>query len=303
MDIKLLGLYLENFKGVRKFDLETDQGQSAVIRGKTALAKLHLDAFMWLLFNKDSQGKSDFAVKTLDEYNEEIHNLDHSVECRLELDGIQVDLRKVYYESYTKKRGSSKESFTGHKTDYFIDSVPIQKKAWDNQLADMINEDTFKLLTDPTYFNSLHWTKRRELLLEVCGDVADSDVIASDKDLESLADILNSRTLEDHRKVVKARKAKINDRLKEIPARIDELSRSIVDTSNYDVPEINATIVELDRKIQAAKDDTACSALRSKKINLLVDIKEAQAAKVQAGKADLRLLTTLKFRLMLPIGS
>ena len=36
------------------------------------------------------------------------------------------------------------------------------------------------MLTNPTYFNEqMDWKKRRELLLEVCGDLTDEQVIAS----------------------------------------------------------------------------------------------------------------------------
>lgn len=41
-------------------------------------------------------------------------------------------------------------------------------------------EETMKLLTMPDYFPSvMDWQKRREILLDICGDVSDADVIAS----------------------------------------------------------------------------------------------------------------------------
>uniref|UniRef100_A0A6M3ISV7 Putative ATPase domain containing protein n=1 Tax=viral metagenome TaxID=1070528 RepID=A0A6M3ISV7_9ZZZZ len=85
MEIKLKRLTLENFKGVKQFTLEP-KGKDATIRGDNGTGKSTLmDAFLWLLFNKDSQGKADFAIKTLDRDGQEIHNLCHAVEVELEI--------------------------------------------------------------------------------------------------------------------------------------------------------------------------------------------------------------------------
>src|SRR5690606_41792462 len=116
----------------------------------------------------------------------------HSVEAVLELeDGSHLALKKVFKEKWTKKRGSAKAEFTGHTTDHFVDGVPVKKKEYDEKIAEIADEEILRLLTDPRYFNEvLHWQKRRELLLEVCGDVSDAEVIASKKELSKLADIL-----------------------------------------------------------------------------------------------------------------
>jgi len=192
MKIMLNKLELQNFMGIRHFILELN-GQSVIIRGANGTGKTTLfSAFLYLLFGKNAEGKVDFSLKTLKD-GQEIPNLDHAVEGIFAIDGQEITLKKVLKEKYTKKRGSSRADFTGHTTDYFIDGVPVQKKEWDQQIADLINEETFKLLTSPTYFNSLHWEKRRSILLDVCGDISDEDVIASDKALSALLDILNNK--------------------------------------------------------------------------------------------------------------
>ncbi|MBU0978023.1 MAG: AAA family ATPase, partial [Nanoarchaeota archaeon] len=263
MEIKLKSLRLENFKGIRKFTLEP--GGKCLIRGANGSGKTTLmDAFLWLLFNKDSEGKADFAIKTL-KNGQEIPNLEHSVEGAFDIDGQVLTLKKVLKEKYTKKRGSSQSDFTGHTTDYYIDGVPITQREYQDRVQSIINEETFKLLTSPMYFNSLHWEKRRALLLEVCGDISDSDVIASDKALASLPELLGNRLIENQKKVITSKRKEINDRLKEIPSRIDELDKSLTDVSEYDVESIHAEIKRLDDAIQAMKDDRQSSLLRKQK--------------------------------------
>ena len=72
MKITLNRLTLENFKGVESFTLAAD-GRSCMVLGDNGVGKTTLmDAFLWLLFGKDSQGKADFAIKTLDREGREI---------------------------------------------------------------------------------------------------------------------------------------------------------------------------------------------------------------------------------------
>jgi len=236
--MKVLNLKLRNFKGIHSFEIDT-QGKDVNVFGDNATGKTTLaDAFMWLLFDKDSSNRKDFQIKTLKPNGEPEHGLEHMVEAILELeDGSQLALKKVYQEKWTKKKGSATAEFTGHTTDYFVDGVPVQKKEYDARIAEIADENIFRLLTDPRYFNEvLHWQKRRELLLEVCGDVSDAEVIASNAELSRLSDFLGNRTIEQHRKVIQARRSEINKELEKIPIRIDEVKLGLPDISDVTNP-------------------------------------------------------------------
>jgi DNA repair exonuclease SbcCD ATPase subunit len=246
MKIRLFNLKLKNFKGIKDFELDS-QGKNVRIYGDNATGKTTLaDAWHWLLFDKDSRGQSNFEIKTLDDNNQPIHNLEHEVEGTLEVDGQELTLKKVYYEKWTKKRGSATETFSGHTTDYYIDDVPVKKSEYDARIAEIINENIFKMLTSPSYFNEqLHWEDRREILIEVCGDVSDEDVISSDKKLGRLTDTLGKHSIDDHKKSVKAKQKKINDELKKIPVRIDEVNRGLPDVSNISETKVSDDINSL----------------------------------------------------------
>ncbi len=229
--MKLINLTLKNFKGVKSFTLDA-QGKDVNIYGDNATGKTTLaDAFMWLLFDKDSQNRKDFEIKTLGPDGEPEHGLEHTVEAELELEnGKRLILKKIYQEKWTKKRGSATAEFTGHTTDHFLHGVPVKKSEYDAKITEIADEQIFRLLTDPRYFNEvLHWQKRRELLLQVCGDVSDEEVIASKAELGKLSDILGNRTMEQHRKVIQARRSEINKELEKIPVRIDEVQIGLPD--------------------------------------------------------------------------
>ncbi|EAH0703566.1 DUF2813 domain-containing protein, partial [Listeria monocytogenes] len=102
--IKLLKLQLENFKGIK--ELEIDFQDNISIYGANASGKTTiLDAFTWLLFDKDSTNKKDFAIKTLDTSGNVIHKLNHVVTAQLNIDGEQIELSKKYMEKWTKSKG------------------------------------------------------------------------------------------------------------------------------------------------------------------------------------------------------
>ena len=104
MNIRINSLTLQNFKGI-KFLKTIPDGDNLTIYGDNATGKTTIfDAFTWLLFGKDSLGRSDFGIKTQDENGNVIHNLEHSVECELAIDNSVLVLRKIYAEKWTKKR-------------------------------------------------------------------------------------------------------------------------------------------------------------------------------------------------------
>jgi len=254
--VKLIRLHLTNFKGIREFTLDA-QGHNVDVFGDNATGKTTLfDAFMWLLFDKDSANRKDFEIKTLGPDGQPIHGLNHEVEAVIEIDGQAVTLRKVFYEKWQKKRGSAEKVFTGHTTDYYIDGVPVKKAVYEGRMAEIADESIFKLLTSPTYFNEqLHWQKRREILLQVCGDVSDEEVISSDHSLAKLPEILQGRKLEDHRKIIMARRAEINKELEKIPVRIDEVEHSLPRVEDVDPQALADDITKLRTELQAKQQE------------------------------------------------
>lgn len=251
-------LTLKNFKGIKQFELITD-GKSCNVFGDNATGKTTLfDALTWLLFDKDSQNQKEFAIKTLDATGNAIHYLEHEVEAVFDISGHELTLRKVYAEQWTKKRGSAIKEFTGHTTDYFIDGVPVKRNEYTAKINEIVDENIFKLLTNPAYFNeSLKWNERRKILLDVCGDISDADVIAGDKALARLPEILGNRKLEDHRKVIAARRAEVNKELDKIPVRIDEVMRSLPVCEGQYVDEAQQKIVQLTADLQAKQQELA----------------------------------------------
>lgn len=222
--MKLTKLELLNFKGLKAFTINFNG--DVIIRGDNATGKTTVfDSVCWLLFGKDSLDRADFEIKTLDS-GEPVHKVNHEVTGTFTLDeGGTVELKRVYREKYSSPRGGE-VTMTGHTTDYFVDGVPKKEKEYKEIVNSLVDENIFKLITNPLYFNETYsWQNRRKLLLEMCGDISDEDVIAEYSELKALTDILSGHSVDDHRKVVAAKKTTINKELDMIPVRIDEALR------------------------------------------------------------------------------
>lgn len=252
--MKLSAITLNNFKGIKFINFEFD-GNDASIYGDNATGKTTIfDSLCWLLFGKDSLDRADFEIKTLVN-GEPLHNVNHEVEAIFSNDdGTSFTLKRIYRERYSNPRGGETK-LTGHTTDYFINEVPVKEKEYKAFINNMINEDVFKLITNPLYFNEQYsWQNRRKLLLEMCGDVDDESVINSKDELKRLSELLNGRTVDEQRKIVAAKKTAINKELDMIPVRIDEALRNKVDIAasesklTTDIETLNKSINEFENQ-------------------------------------------------------
>lgn len=252
--MKLTKLELLNFKGLKAFTINFNG--NVIIRGDNATGKTTVfDSVCWLLFGKDSLDRADFEIKTLDG-GEPIHKVNHEVTGTFTLDeGGTVELKRVYREKYSSPRGGE-VTMIGHTTDYFVDGVPKKEKEYKEIVNSLVDENIFKLITNPLYFNETYsWQNRRKLLLEMCGDISDEDVIAEYSELKALTDILSGHSVDDHRKVVAAKKTAINKELDMIPVRIDEALRGKPEvTANPEVLRLNIDTLNADiEKLESDK--------------------------------------------------
>lgn len=252
--IELIFIKLRNFKGINQLNVDVRR-ENARIYGDNATGKTTVfDGFLWLLFDKDSNNDSKFAIQTLTGSGHKVHNLEHTVEGTFLIDGVEVQLKKVYKEKWTKKRGQANKEFSGYTTDHFVDEVPVSKKEYVAKVEAIVQEDVFKLLTSPTYFNeNVKWQDRRNILLVVCGDISDEDVIASDAALAKLNDVLSGKSIEDMKKIIASRKKHINDELEKIPVRIDEIYKMIPEIT-LDAEALKAKVEQLETEINSLKD-------------------------------------------------
>lgn len=247
MNIKLKSLHIKHFKGIKDFKLVAD-GKNALVFGDNGKGKTTLmDAFLWLLFDKDSTDRTNFTVKPQDNEGNDIHHLQTQVEAELLINGQVLKLKKMQEEKWTKRRGSVTEELTGNTVSYWRDEVPVKAGEYKQKISELIDENIFRMITNPMYFNTkIKWEDRRKILLEICGDATDEEVIASNKDLSKLAEVLNGRSIDDYKKVLADKIKGLEKERTDIPPRIDELTLSI--------PQEETDYTEVEKELQGYKD-------------------------------------------------
>ncbi|MCL2357614.1 MAG: AAA family ATPase [Defluviitaleaceae bacterium] len=293
--MRLYKLHLLNFQGVRDASFNFG-GANANIYGDNAAGKTTVfNAVTWLLFGKASTGAKNYSPKTKGT-DGDLHYLDHGVEAVFSLDdGEIITLRKVLKEDWKKKRGSTQEEFSGHVVDYYINGVPVKEKEYVTFIEHCIGkEEQVQMLMMPNYFPEiLHWEQRRRILLEMCGNVSDEDVITESPHLGDLLEYLTipgtvgkHYSVDEYKKIAAAQRSDINKKLQLIPARIDEAKKAIPDLTGLSSGPINAKIAALNSSIErleserqeAMSDDATADTVRKEISAIKTKIAESRAA-------------------------
>ena len=244
--IRISRLKLENFKCHKLLDLDLS-GSSASIYGDNATGKTSIyDAFTWLLFGKDSRGtgEKNLDLKPLGPDGQVAdHEAITAVEATLTVDGAPVTLRRELKENWVSRRGSSKEEFAGNASTYYIDGVPVKKYAYDGRVAEIVDEDAFRMLTMVNYFpETMHWQDRRAILFAAIGNKTDTQIMdeAGDRFANLLA-AMDGRQLDDLKKILASRKKSLTGVKNDLPGRIAEVTNI---AQQYDQEEDAAEALE-----------------------------------------------------------
>ncbi len=290
--IKLQSLSLFNFKGISKLELQF-QDQSFICgengTGKTTV----FDAFTWCLFGKDSSGRSDsnFNICPLDSDGKAILKREPSVECVINVDGSAIKFGRRYCEVWTKPRGTAQEVLTGHKTEFFINDVKqATKKDYDLEVAAVLPEDLFKIVTNPFYFTSLRPDVQKEMLLQMAGDVTDQDVAALKPEFVNFLANLAGKPLATFLKEIAAKKRAIKNELDTIPASIETAQRLMPEDQNWnalekELKDKKARVAEIDAQIADASK--VAQAENERKIAIQKQIGEKQT-RLEMRKQELK---------------
>lgn len=282
-EIKIKEMIISNFKGIKSLKLDFKNKQTNIYgangTGKTSIA----DAFFWVLFDKDSSNRKDFLIRPQDQDGNEIIEPLISVELELEIDGRLLKVKKEQKKKIKGKRGLE-QKVEGNETIYTFDEVPTTMANYKKQIAELIDEETFKLITNPLYFNqSVDWKKKREILVKISGtELSDEDILAANEEFKELLESKGSHNIDDYKKILNDNKKKIKERVESIPIRIDELLKqtpenlneeeikAIIAAKEKEIEEIDKTITDVSKQLEPLKQ------LKEQEINLDMGIKRVE---------------------------
>lgn len=232
--IEITELELINFKGTQKLKIPFNQVTNIYGTNESGKSTI-FDAFLWVLFGKDSHGKADFSIKNTK--FPELNRSNHEVILKALIDGEETVFKKIYKEKWVTKKGNEFPEFSGNETECLINGLPLGVTEYNKRISEILIDKIFKLITDPLAFNGLDWKERRTILSEMA-PVTDLDVAAGNEAfLKLLDEAKKHRSLEEYRKVIAASITQSKKDLKEIGPRRDENIRNKPKALDFDTIE------------------------------------------------------------------
>ena len=255
MLVRIKSMILQNFKGCKSaeytFDVKNVNVCGANGSGKTTI----FDAFTWLLFGKDSLDNAKFEIRPLDKDGKQIDNVEICVAATLEIDGKEVELKKTQKQNWVKKKGTQNPVLQGNVNEYEIDGYPRSEKDYEEYINDIVSDDLFKMLTNPTYFPNMPWKDQRATIMKFASDVSDIELATEDSRFAGLLpEIEKAPSTDDIKNKYQKSLNELKKKQIELPVRIDEISNSKVD---IDVAELELLKNSLNEQITDVKSKIA----------------------------------------------
>lgn len=284
-------LRIVNFKGIRNLDI-TFNGLETRISGANGTGKTTIfDAFTWLLFGKDSKGRTKFNLKTLDESGEPVPHLPHEVTAVLQVDDEVIHLKRCWTEVWTIYRGGREPSFDHNEGERYYNNVPCTEKEFKAKIDAICDESRFRELTNPFYFTSQSREYQRKALLSMVGDLSVEDVIDTDSSkFASLLDFLSGKTIEEFGKEVAFHKKHIKDTIADLEPRLDEKMRDLsglsvenwsqlesqINKLREDISDIDSQIADIGKAYSAAAEERSDKGREIARLQGLLDKRQLQ---------------------------
>ena len=228
-ELKLKRIRIENFKCFDEMEIKfsgktTLDGMNA--SGKTTV----MDAYFWCLFGTDADGNTKFDIRPMDSNGNTIDNTVISVAIEVEIDGKGVCFKRSSKQNFVKKRGSDNPVFQGNVGEYEIDGYPCSEAEYKNAVAEIVDQKVFKILTNPMFFASLPWKEQRSLILSAIDIGTDRQIAEQIGGFDEILEELDKAPDTDSIRTKYAKTLKeLKQKQSEIPTRIDEASKRIVD--------------------------------------------------------------------------
>ena len=251
--IILQSLTLCNFKGEKERTTEFNPDITTIAGGNGLGKSRHFEAFLWLLFGKDSRERKDYNVRTVVN-GEPLHKVECSVTGVFDIDGQTLTLKRSLVEEWVKSRKSGEQTYQGSHTECWWNETPVKVGEFGDRVNEIINVSVFKMLTNPTFFANMPWETQRKQLVLLAGSVTDAEIAKTNPDFITLLDRLSGKSLADFKREIADKKKRLKEKLAEIQPRIDQTTKLKPESEDFTALEtqlvdIDGQIADIDKQI------------------------------------------------------
>ena len=203
--IKFNSLYIKNFRNINELNITFNDKTTYIMstngKGKTNT----LSAIMWCLFGKDIYDTKQFVISPIINGQED--------------NSLATVVKMVINDNYVVER-TYKDRKTTLKTGWLIDGdeslVAITQTKYNQELLDnLVDEETFKSLSNVNYIPNLHWKDLKALIFELIGNITDEEVLLRD-DFKLIEEYVTKFGIEQTQELVKETEKKVNEDIKRL---------------------------------------------------------------------------------------
>ncbi|MFA6931409.1 MAG: hypothetical protein WCT05_13870 [Lentisphaeria bacterium] len=287
--MKLLDLTISNFRGIPALPVAAN-GHDVNIFGSNGTGKTTTeDAFLELLFGKDSSDRKDYDLIPHKPGTTEPDvgcGKEPTVEATLEYFGKTVKLKKAYLEEWPKK-GEMKGQYAGSKMHFYVDDLEVKAGEYQSVVSELVDPDLFKLITNPHHFTGvLSWQERRQTLVKIAGEL-------NVESAPALAELMCGREFDKFYALAKQNAKTTQKELDGIPYAITEAKRLIpaVLPDPQDISALMANKSTLEERLLSLKNDDAANVKRRKIAETETEISQARSrytAEIEAENSKFR---------------
>lgn len=239
---------IRQFKGIHTLDIEF--GQVTRITGDNGVGKTSInDAFNWCLYNKDSNGRSDFSVQPLSPDGNVKEKVETEVEVVLKVDGIDHAFMRTLSQDWKRPRGTDQSIMTGFTSKYCYNAVDVGMKEYKDRINDICPESTFSIITSVTQFCSDKFgNDNRRAVINQMANLGDVEDTVMSRYAELRQEYLKGKSVEQLKKELAMRKRTAETEYNQIPSRVDELERSRID-NNIDFEALKNELLQFETEL------------------------------------------------------
>lgn len=241
--VTLKSLTLCNFKGEKERTTNFNPDVTTISGGNGLGKSRHFDAFIWLLFGKDSKDRKDYEIKTRID-GQELHNVECSVTGVIEVDGEEITLKRALMEDWVKPRGQVERVFKGTHTECWWNDTPVNVGEYAKRIEAIIASSVFKMITNPAFFVNMPWKLQREQLFQLAGTVTDAEIAARKPEFAALLDKISGKSLADFKAEISARKGRLKEELEQIQPRIDQTYKMMPENEDFNAIEVQIGMID-----------------------------------------------------------
>ena len=203
--IKFNSLYIKNFRNINELNVTFNEKNTYIMsvngKGKTNT----LSAIMWCLFGKDIYDTKQFIISPIINGQED--------------NSMTTIVKMIINDNYVVER-TYKDRKTTLKTGWLIDGeenlVAITQTKYNQELLDnLVDEETFKSLSNVNYIPNLHWKDLKTLIFDLIGNITDEEVLLRDN-FELIEEYVTKFGIDQTQELVKETEKKINEDIKRI---------------------------------------------------------------------------------------